>query len=78
MDSYFTSESRRDSRTLLKSDQTYLKSSRNQNYGFDETEDLKVDRKTKQLFAEWQKIEQRADELRYYYQAFAQSNFFKL
>ena len=66
MDPYFSTSNRRDHRTLQKSDQDYLKSSsRHQNYGLDETEDLKVDRKTKQLFAEWQKIEQRADELRY-------------
>jgi spore cortex formation protein SpoVR/YcgB (stage V sporulation) len=52
------SASRRD-RSLSQSDREFPKFLRKP-----ETDDLRLDRKTKQLFEEWQRIERRAEELR--------------
>ena len=37
---------------------------RNEGGGGGDSEDIKIDRKTKQLFDDWSKIERRAEELR--------------
>ena len=58
MDSYS-----RDRVSSSRSEREYSRSFR-RNEGGGDSEDIKIDRKTKQLFEEWSKIERRAEELR--------------